>query len=227
MENQYRDLFGPGSNPGARVVEDYSRLKEIVDSLRVVNPETRVVLVLGTYDLLHIGHARHLERCKELGDVVIVAVDPDEMVRMRKGKNRPVVPQEERIEMLTHLRHVDLVTLVHDYDAKGLWTYGLLKDWIKPDLLVLSIRPPVDQVYIGKMQALAKEVIVFESQAETSTSAKIRLLLVDFADTVKRAIEQLNISNLVVKAIDDMMEQSPDTKNEAPKEETKPAKREW
>lgn len=227
MENQYRDLFGPGSNPAARVVTDYPRLKEIVESLKVVNPTMRVVLVLGTYDLLHIGHARYLERCKELGDVVIVAVDPDEMVRLRKGKNRPVVPEQERIEMLTHLRHVDLVTTVNDYDAKGLWTYGLLKDWITPDLLVLSIRPPVDEVYIGKMQALAKEVIVFESQAETSTSAKIRLLLVDFADTVKRAIEQLDLSSLVVKAIDDMMEQPADEKKEVPKGQDSSSKKEW
>lgn len=198
----YRDIFGIGSAASARFIEDYGRLQEIVASLKTIDPEVKIVLVLGTYDLLHIGHARYLEQCREHGDVVIVAVDPDEMVKNRKGPNRPVVPQEERVEMLTHLRHVDLVTLVTDYDAEGLWTYKLISDYLHPDVVVISHREPTDEEHIATVKKYCGEVVILPSQAQTSTSAKIRLLMVDFARTIKETIEGMDIPGVLTKAID-------------------------
>ena len=214
----YRDIFGPGSRLESRFIEDYDRLKEVIDSLRSIDPTIRVVLVLGTYDLLHIGHARYMERCKELGDVVLVAVDTDIAVRRAKGSNRPIVPQEERVEMLTHLRHVDLVTLVHDYSEKGLWTYGLIKNYIRPDTIVISHRPPSDEVHIKEVEPYCGQVVVLDSQAQTSTSAKIRLLMVDFATTIKSAIESLDIPGNLARAIDTIVD--PSSVSEVPKDES-------
>ena len=106
------DVFGPGSNYKRRFVADHDQLVETVKSLKQIGE--KVILILGTFDLAHIGHARYLELAKQLGGVTIVGIDPDEAVKLRKGPRRPLVPAEERLEMLTHLRHVDLGTITTD-----------------------------------------------------------------------------------------------------------------
>ena len=67
-----------------------------------------VVYTVGTFDLLHVGHLALLEYCETLGDVVAVGVASDQVVSSYKP-NVPVIPLEERIEMLKALRCVDIV----------------------------------------------------------------------------------------------------------------------
>ena len=69
----------------------------------------RVVLVQGMFDMLHVGHVRHLKEAKTFGEVLVVSLASDELVRSVKGPARPVVPQEQRAEILCALRVVDLV----------------------------------------------------------------------------------------------------------------------
>jgi len=69
-----------------------------------------VVLTNGVFDLLHVGHARYLAEARALGDALIIAVNADESVRGFKGDLRPIVPLEERMEMLASLACVDYVT---------------------------------------------------------------------------------------------------------------------
>lgn len=71
--------------------------------------ETGVSLGLanGVFDLLHVGHLRYLTDAKRHCDVLLVAVNSDESTRRNKGSDRPLVPLEERIEMLAGLRPVD------------------------------------------------------------------------------------------------------------------------
>ncbi len=182
------DIFGPGSNYKQRLVESYPRLAEIVKSLRKLG--LKVVLVLGTYDLAHIGHARYLEQAKELGAVVIVGVDPDEAVKKRKGPRRPIVPLEERLEMLTHLRHVDLVTVTTDIGDDGVTGYQLIET-IKPDIFVMS--ETTTGIFTDEQRAIIKKntgkVVVLPAQAETSTSAKVRLLTLDIAEKIKKSLD--------------------------------------
>ncbi len=70
-----------------------------------------VVLANGAFDLLHVGHVRYLAAAQELGDVLVVAVNSDASVRRAKGPGRPVVPEEERVELLSHLWMVDRLLL--------------------------------------------------------------------------------------------------------------------
>ncbi|MEI6895754.1 MAG: adenylyltransferase/cytidyltransferase family protein [Colwellia sp.] len=74
-----------------------------------------VVYTVGTFDLLHVGHLALLEYCKTLGDTVAVGVASDSVVASYKP-NRPVVPLEERMEMLRSLRCVDLVLPYHELE---------------------------------------------------------------------------------------------------------------
>lgn len=67
-----------------------------------------IVYTLGTFDLLHVGHLALLEYCKSMGDILAVGVASDRVVNSYKP-NVPVIPLEERMEMLKALSCVDIV----------------------------------------------------------------------------------------------------------------------
>ncbi len=71
----------------------------------------RVVVANGAFDMLHVGHARYLAAARAAGDVLFVAVNSDASVRASKGPLRPVVPEGERAELLSHLDCVDWIVL--------------------------------------------------------------------------------------------------------------------
>jgi rfaE bifunctional protein nucleotidyltransferase chain/domain len=70
-----------------------------------------VVLVNGAFDVLHVGHLRYLAAARALGDRLVAAVNSDQSVRESKGELRPIVPEEERVETLSHLWMVDRICL--------------------------------------------------------------------------------------------------------------------
>ena len=70
-----------------------------------------MVFTNGCYDLLHPGHVRLLERARDLGDVLILALNSDASVRRMKGPSRPVISESERAAMVLALAAVDAVTL--------------------------------------------------------------------------------------------------------------------
>jgi rfaE bifunctional protein nucleotidyltransferase chain/domain len=87
----------------------------IAKGLRARN--VSVVQAHGTFDLLHLGHVRHLEAAKALGDVLIVSVTADRFVN--KGPGRPVFTESLRAEMLAALQFVDYVAVAEAPDAIG------------------------------------------------------------------------------------------------------------
>ncbi len=82
----------------------------------------RVVFTNGCFDLLHPGHLRSLERARALGDLLVVAINSDPSVRQLKGEGRPVVPQDERAEILAALASVDYVVIFDDVTPQQLIT---------------------------------------------------------------------------------------------------------
>jgi D-beta-D-heptose 7-phosphate kinase/D-beta-D-heptose 1-phosphate adenosyltransferase len=101
----------------------------------------RVVFTNGCFDLLHPGHVRCLEQARELGHMLVVAINSDASVRRLKGAGRPVVSQEERAEVLAALAAVDYVT-VFDEDTPQQIIARVLPDVLVkggdwgPDLIV-------------------------------------------------------------------------------------------
>jgi rfaE bifunctional protein nucleotidyltransferase chain/domain len=69
-----------------------------------------LVLANGLFDLLHVGHVRYLEDARAQGNALLVAVNSDDSARRLKGPGRPIVPLDERLEMLAALACVDWVT---------------------------------------------------------------------------------------------------------------------
>jgi D-beta-D-heptose 7-phosphate kinase/D-beta-D-heptose 1-phosphate adenosyltransferase len=90
----------------------------------------RIVFTNGCFDLLHIGHVRYLEEARALGDVLVVGVNSDASVRKLKGPKRPILPEEERAEILSGLGCVDYVTLFDEIDPLNLIAS------LRPDVLV-------------------------------------------------------------------------------------------
>jgi rfaE bifunctional protein nucleotidyltransferase chain/domain len=65
----------------------------------------------GVFDVLHVGHLRYLQDAARQADVLVVAVNGDDSVRMLKGEGRPVMRAEERAELIAAIRDVDYVTI--------------------------------------------------------------------------------------------------------------------
>jgi len=80
----------------------------------------RITLANGVFDLLHVGHVRYLRAARELGGKMIVAVNSDASVRALKGEGRPVMPAEERAEILASLGDVDAVVIFPEKDVRAI-----------------------------------------------------------------------------------------------------------
>jgi len=80
----------------------------------------RITLANGCFDLLHVGHVRYLHAAKELGGRLIVAINADESVRALKGSGRPLMPAEERAEVISALADVDAVVIFVEPDVRAL-----------------------------------------------------------------------------------------------------------
>ena len=80
----------------------------------------RITLANGCFDLLHVGHVRYLHAAKGLGGRLVVALNSDESVRSLKGEGRPLMPAEERAEILAALADVDAVVIFHERDVRAI-----------------------------------------------------------------------------------------------------------
>jgi len=166
-----------------KIVKNIDQLQQVVDKYR--QNKKKIVLTQGSFDMVHIGHGRYLQAAKELGDVLIVGVDSDEKIRDRKGQDRPVVPQQERLEILTYLSSVDHVILKELSDPK----WQLIKT-ILPDVLVAT-KETYSPAQIKKLQKYCGEVVVMEPKATTSTSAKIRRIQLNIVSRIENLLEEL------------------------------------
>lgn len=109
-------------------VKEKGDLRKILEETRARGK--RVVFTNGCFDLLHIGHLRYLEKARALGDILVVGVNSDLSVQRLKGPGRPILPLEERMEILSALECVDYVT------SFGESTPLELISLLNPDVLV-------------------------------------------------------------------------------------------
>lgn len=73
-----------------------------------------VVFTNGCFDILHVGHVRYLEAARELGDILIVAINSDASLRNLKGAGRPILNEAARARLVAALRAVDYVVIFHE-----------------------------------------------------------------------------------------------------------------
>src|SRR5262250_3775944 len=77
----------------------------------------KVVLANGCFDILHVGHLRYLTGARALGDVLVVAVNSDKSMRSIKDPGRPILPEDERVALVSALRCVDYVLVFDEPDV--------------------------------------------------------------------------------------------------------------
>jgi len=80
----------------------------------------KITLANGCFDVFHVGHVRYLHAAKQLGGRLVVAINSDDSVRKLKGEGRPVMPADERAEILAALADVDTVLIFDEPDVRGL-----------------------------------------------------------------------------------------------------------
>jgi rfaE bifunctional protein nucleotidyltransferase chain/domain len=151
-----------------RLMGSLEALEEKVGHLKGIG--LKIVLTSGSFDLVHLGHVKYLARAKELGDVLVVGVDSDEKIRRRKGEDRPMVPEGERLEMLAHQRPVDLIFLKDDAER-----WGLIKA-VRPDVLVLTEDHHYSDEELAGLREYCASIEILERQAAVTTSERIRQL---------------------------------------------------
>lgn len=106
----------------------FSEAKRKIDHER--NQGKKIVMTNGCFDLLHVGHISSLKYAKELGDILLVAINDDDSVRKLKGETRPIFPVNMRMEMLSELKVVDYVISFSEQNALSVITM------LKPDIYV-------------------------------------------------------------------------------------------
>lgn len=99
-------------------------------SAKLKEANKKVVFTAGSWDLIHAGQCRYLEKASQLGDILVVGVSSNDAIRKVKGPNKPILDEKIRAEMLTFLSSVDFVTILPEPSCVP--SLGLLK----PDVFV-------------------------------------------------------------------------------------------
>lgn len=126
--------LNPLQEPGLFKHIEFSGIPALMDTLRKQNK--RIVFTNGCFDLLHAGHIRFFSASKQMGDILIVAIDDDDSVKRLKGPHRPVIDETQRVRILGALDCIDYVTV---FSTEQLET---LIDIIRPDVLTKGSNTP-------------------------------------------------------------------------------------
>lgn len=177
-------ILGPEVNFAERLVPSLDEVARRVAELRALGHA--IVLTSGSFDLIHLGHVKYLARAKELGGVLVVGVDSDAKIRRRKGDDRPMVPEGERLELLAHQRPVDLIYLKDDDDPK----WALIKA-VSPDTLVLTADHSYSEQDLSDLLEYCGHVEVLPRQAAVTTSERIRQMYMHLGDKLGPALAQV------------------------------------
>jgi rfaE bifunctional protein nucleotidyltransferase chain/domain len=145
---------------------------ELIDGVKAARAAgARIVLANGCFDVLHVGHVRYLAGARELGDVLVVGINSDEQVSVQKGAGRPVLPENERAEIVNALESVTYVTIFNEPTVEEL----LLA--LKPDVHAKGTDYTTDSVpERDVVRSYGGQVAIVGDPKDHSTSAIIARL---------------------------------------------------
>lgn len=126
----------------------------------------RVVFANGCFDVLHVGHIRYLQDAASVADVLVVGVNGDGSVRELKGEGRPVMPEDERAEIIAAIRGVSYVTVFHDRSP------ARLLQSLQPDFQAKGTDYTADSVPEAEIvKAYGGKVVIVGDPKDHSTTA--------------------------------------------------------
>lgn len=164
-----------------KIVVDYDKLARATEALRELG--NKIVVTIGSWDLLHIGHVRYLINAKSHGDILVVGTDSDRAIKLYKGPLRPIIPEVERIEMVSYQSCVDYVTVVDDVDEKGCWQYDLIKR-TRPDVFI-AVEDSYSEEQKADIAKFCGQLVVLPRQAENTSTSKM------IQDTLKKHLTEM------------------------------------
>lgn len=126
----------------------------------------KIAFTNGCFDILHVGHVRYLREAKKTADVLVLALNSDSSVRSIKGEKRPLVPQQERAEVLEALEFIDFVTIFPEATPLELIKF------LKPDVLIKGGDWPEEKV-VGREEVKkwgGKVTIIPEVECKSTTN---------------------------------------------------------
>jgi rfaE bifunctional protein nucleotidyltransferase chain/domain len=152
---------------------------ELATVLQQLKSEGNVIVTTnGCFDVLHLGHLRYLQAARQLGDLLVVAINSDASVRELKGENRPLIPEDERAEMLAGLECVDYVVIFPE-----LTPIDLLSE-LKPNIHVKGGDYKLEQlIERDVVEANGGKVIVGLNVPGKSTTNLIQVICERYKDT--------------------------------------------
>lgn len=155
------------STPAKSKILDRDALRQRVEQWRRAGD--RITLANGCFDLLHVGHVRYLHAAKELGGRLVVAINSDDSVRSLKGEGRPLMPAEERAEILAALADVDAVVIFPESDV-----VAIVRE-IRPDVQAKGTDYTADNVpEAGVVREYGGRVAIVGDPKDHSASEIIR-----------------------------------------------------
>ncbi len=107
---------------------DITVLPRLISDIR--KEDKKIVFTNGCFDLIHAGHIRYLKEAKAFGDVLIVGLNSDDSIKAFKSVKRPIIPQNERAEVLSGIKYIDYIIIFNEE------TPVRLIEIIKPDIIV-------------------------------------------------------------------------------------------
>ena len=171
IEEIIRYRLGEKTN---KKIRSLGQLKQISERLK--KEGKKVVFTNGCFDLLHIGHIKYLQRAKEFGDVLVVGVNSDNSVKKIKGAKRPLLPQEEREQILAALECVDYVTIFSELTPEK------VIEALKPNVHVKGGDYQPEELPEARIvESYGGKVVVVDEIEQKSTTELINLILNRFA----------------------------------------------
>lgn len=131
----------------------------------------KIVFTAGAWDMLHVGQVRYLQEAKEEGDLLIVGVTSNAAIKKVKGKNRPILDEKIRAEMVAHLRAVDFVTIIPEPSCQPVLAL------LKPDTYI-TVKEDWNEEYkeskeYKTVKKYGGEVVIVDRQSPYISTTKI------------------------------------------------------
>lgn len=148
---------------------DEAKLVDVLEKERAAGRS--IAFANGCFDVLHVGHIRYLQDAARVADVLVVGVNGDESVRGLKGAGRPVMPEDERAEIISAIRGVAYVTIFREESP------GRLLQTLRPDFQCKGTDYTAESVPEGEIvRGYGGRVVIVGDPKDHSTTAVLEKL---------------------------------------------------
>ncbi|MBI2045829.1 MAG: adenylyltransferase/cytidyltransferase family protein [Parcubacteria group bacterium] len=139
------------------------------DDLPIIRQQSqnkKIVLCTGTFDLTHAGHALFFEDCKQYGDILVVAVGSDAIIKKYKGANRPILNEHIRLKSVDSLKSVDYCFL-DTLTPEHVWLDEKILDLLRPDIYIINKDAPYKEMREEATSKRGIRMVVLDRQCPT------------------------------------------------------------